>query len=193
MKHILTTSSARTCKQCPYKYYLRYVLGLRRDREATPLRFGTNWHLGLERLGEGVPIDGVCGEVAANYSTRPEYMDPTAWEVEYYTVASSLVAYREHYKNDGLAVLATERSFCLPIRNPATGHPSTKWRRSGKIDKRVQVGDVAAIMEHKTTADDISPGSEYWKQLRLDSQVSMYLSAEREEGRDTYTVLYDVF
>jgi len=193
MTHVLTASSTKTCKQCPYKYYLRYVVGLRRDREATPLRFGGNWHRGLELLGQGCVAADMQGQLATEYRDRPEYISPEAWEVEYYTVASALAAYAWYYQNDGLEVVATESEFCLPITNPESGRPSTKWRRAGKIDRRIRMGEHEMIEEHKTTSEDIAPGSDYWRNLRIDSQISMYLSAAREIGHPTSGILYDVF
>lgn len=48
------------------------------------------------------------------------------------------------------------------------------------------------ILELKTTGEDCSPGSIYWKKLTLDNQVSMYISAAREMGHDVGGVVYDV-
>jgi hypothetical protein len=49
-----------------------------------------------------------------------------------------------------------------------------------------------AIMEHKTTNEDISLTSDYWRRLRIDTQISHYMSAARHLGYDVQTVLYDV-
>jgi len=48
------------------------------------------------------------------------------------------------------------------------------------------------IVEHKTTIQDIGPGSEYWTQLRLDGQVSFYYLAAKQLGYDVAGCLYDV-
>lgn len=48
------------------------------------------------------------------------------------------------------------------------------------------------LLELKTTSEDCSPGSMYWKKLTLDNQVSMYLAAAREMGFDVMGVVYDV-
>lgn len=48
------------------------------------------------------------------------------------------------------------------------------------------------IIEHKTTSEDIGPGSFYWRRLTLDTQVSTYIAAMRTRGHDVGGVLYDV-
>ncbi len=48
------------------------------------------------------------------------------------------------------------------------------------------------LQELKTTGEDCSQGSMYWKRLTLDNQVSMYISAARDMGHDVGGVLYDV-
>ena len=48
------------------------------------------------------------------------------------------------------------------------------------------------VVEHKTTALDIGPGSSYWRRLTLDGQVSNYLRGARGFGFETRSVLYDV-
>ena len=48
-----------------------------------------------------------------------------------------------------------------------------------------------AIVEFKTTRDEISPGSDYWKRLNIDRQVSVYMLGARALGYDATAVLYD--
>jgi hypothetical protein len=47
-------------------------------------------------------------------------------------------------------------------------------------------------VEHKTTSLDISPGSNYWRRLTLDSQVSTYFAGARTLGHELQGMLYDV-
>jgi len=51
---------------------------------------------------------------------------------------------------------------------------------------------MIAIIEHKSTSEDIGPGSVYWRRLTLDPQVSLYLQAAVELGFVVDRVLYDV-
>jgi PD-(D/E)XK nuclease superfamily len=50
-----------------------------------------------------------------------------------------------------------------------------------------------AIGEHKTSSEDISPGSSYWRKVaNTDRQVSLYLIASKQKGWGQAEVLYDV-
>jgi PD-(D/E)XK nuclease superfamily len=47
-------------------------------------------------------------------------------------------------------------------------------------------------LEHKTSSEDISPGSIYWKKLTLDAQISNYMIGTRALGYEPDGILYDV-
>lgn len=192
LNNILTTSSTKTLKDCPYKFFLCYMLGIRQDREAEYFRFGHNWHMAMEMLGKRLGVDAAVDAIRANYAVRPDYIPPEEWEAEYWTVACCAIAYAEHYKDDGVQIDATEREFCVPIINPETGHASTKWQLAGIIDKAVTIGGRQLLGEHKTTASDLDPGSDYWRNLRLDSQPSNYIATSRSMGLDLVGVWYDL-
>lgn len=48
------------------------------------------------------------------------------------------------------------------------------------------------VVEHKTSSEDISAGSNYWKRLVMDPQISVYIEGARSLGYDVKGVLYDV-
>lgn len=48
------------------------------------------------------------------------------------------------------------------------------------------------VREVKTTSEDISPGSSYWRRLILDPQGSLYLRAVKATGRDVVGLSWDV-
>ena len=48
------------------------------------------------------------------------------------------------------------------------------------------------ILEHKSTSEEIGPGSLWWKRLTLDPQTSVYIDAARAGGIDTNEILFDV-
>jgi hypothetical protein len=48
------------------------------------------------------------------------------------------------------------------------------------------------IGENKTTTADIAPGSDYWRGLKLDRQISVYIDAGRQLGLDIGGVFYNV-
>lgn len=50
----------------------------------------------------------------------------------------------------------------------------------------------AFLWETKTSSEDISPGSTFWKRTILDPQLSLYLPAIRKLGHDPHGAVYDV-
>lgn len=181
-------------KTCPKKHHFAYDLGIRRDKDDAPLRFGDNFHLGLDLKAQGIGMPGVVERVRENYHAIPEWVEDTnAWWLECEKACRLLYGYDWYWSDDGYEVVATEQSFDLPIRNPATGAPSTVFRVGGKIDKIVRLPDGRlAVMEHKTTGFSIEdPDADYWKRTRLDHQITLYLWAARRLGHDCRTVIYD--
>src|SRR5262249_11178404 len=66
--------------------------------------------------------------------------------------------------------------------------------RAGKLD--VLATDTSTretvIVEHKTSGEDISPGSPYWVRRELDGQVSGYFRGAEALGYAPASCLYDV-
>ncbi len=192
-REVITQSSCRAYKSCPMRYFFRYVQGIRPAIDAKALRIGSNWHAAQELLGVGL-LEEAVGLVNERYATCPDHIDMTEWLVERETLAAAVMAYHLRNEAEPLDVVATEIMFNLPIVNPETGSASTKWREAGKIDKIVRLGDGRLmVLEHKSTSDDLSPQSDYWSRLRIDSQISFYVDAARRAGYDVQGVLYDVF
>lgn len=54
------------------------------------------------------------------------------------------------------------------------------------------IGPPVYVKEKKTTSEDISLGSVYWKRLKMDVQISTYIAAVRALGFNVIGVLYDV-
>lgn len=84
-------------------------------------------------------------------------------------------------------VLSVERTFKCPILNPVTGRASRTFELGGRLDLELVHEGRLIYGEHKTSSEDISPGSRYWKKLRMDTQVSLYGLALNLDG-----CLYDV-
>jgi len=92
-------------------------------------------------------------------------------------------------------VVGVEVEFATELRNPNTGAASRTWRLGGKIDAIVRDTRDGRVLlvEHKTSSEDITPGSDYWKRLRMDGQVSVYFAGARQAlGIDVAGCLYDV-
>ena len=77
---------------------------------------------------------------------------------------------------------------------PETGGVSKTWVLAGKIDAiaKDKATGKHIIVEHKTTSQDIGPGSDYWKKLPIDGQVSGYYVGASTLGYEVDVCLYDV-
>lgn len=194
---VLTHSAMATARSCYRKYQLRYLIGLRRDREATPLRMGSAIHLGIDLRAKGKSEDDAIRGATAGYEVLPAWAttDETVgeWMLEREIVARLLSGYFWRWTTDPIEVIASEQVFELPLLNPETGKPSTTRSIAGKIDGIIKLDDGRlAVKETKTTGDAIDPDSDFWKRLRIDQQISMYMLATRRLGHAVQTVYYDV-
>lgn len=146
---------------------------------------------------------------ALNFGTAMHQLLECYWlgaEAEYPQVddeytAMTLKALFEGYRNrwgeydcNTYETIGTEMRFDAPLMNPETGGVSKTFHLSGKIDalaKEKTTGKVV-IVEHKTTGQDIGPGSDYWRKLPIDGQVSGYYCGAEALGHQASTCLYDV-
>ncbi len=199
-RNLLTHSRMASAKTCLRKHWYEYELGIRADRDGQPLRMGGAYHLGLEELGKGHDLHAAICAVRMNYANVPEWVrDIDDWRTEEETVVRMICGYvwRWQEQEGGLfggEVVATELPFEIPIVNPETGRSTPTFKLAGKIDKIIRLPDTRlAVGEHKSTGQSsIEPDNDYWKRLRMDHQITIYLHAARTLGYDVKTVLYDV-
>lgn len=198
MDNRLTHSQIRAYRTCPRKHQLLYVEGIKPEEDATALYLGTLVHYGLdlwkEGLMNGMPATAlsrfVLGEVRARFQTTDERR-----LLAYQTAEALLWSYmwRWEEQDHQYEYKASEMVFEIPLINPATGAQSKTFTLSGKIDGLVKLPDGRlALIEHKTTGSNIDPEEDYWKRLRIDSQISLYFEAARYLGWNVETIVYDV-
>ena len=91
-------------------------------------------------------------------------------------------------------ILEAEVEFQFPLLNPETESASRTFDEAGKIDLLAQnrTNNRLVVFEHKTTSEDVSPASDYWDRLRMDSQCSKYYLAAMRMDKDVGSVIYDV-
>lgn len=71
--------------------------------------------------------------------------------------------------------LEVERLYQSDLWNPQSGRRSRTYTLAGIIDLLAETVDGVAVIDHKTTSDDISdPNSDYWRQLAVEGQLSHY-------------------
>lgn len=108
-------------------------------------------------------------------------------------VTAMVIGYHHRWNAAQYEVIAVEREFNAPLVNPTTGAASRTWTLGGKVDAIVRDAEGRIlVVEHKTAAEEIGPGSDYWKRLRLDGQVSIYFAGAESLGLKPDAVLYDV-
>ena len=178
---LLTNSMRSKFNACHRAYKLAYVDLKRPAIPSDSLSFGTAMHSLLEHYWkrEGFyPID-----------TGDRFRDVTLRELFEGYVRRWLDEDLEKYEPVGAEVY-----FEAPLMNPETGGISKTWKLAGKIDAiaRERATGKVVIVEHKTTSQDIGPGSDYWKKIPIDGQVSGYYVGVQAVGLDAQDCVYDV-
>lgn len=203
---ILTQSRLRAARACMRLHHYQFDEGFQEVRPPGTVRFGTLFHAGLEawwrshaKLPRRPPdrIDSLWKEPVTRLAEALEAVR-AKWDGEnWFDLVKAevlLTGYELRWGDEPLNALAVEAEFRGPLRNPATGSASRTWRLGGKIDVIVEEIRYRStkIMEHKTSSEDISPGSEYWRRLRMDGQVSQYFEGAKLLGYPVDGCIYDV-
>lgn len=191
-KQLLTHSRMQAFKLCRKKHYWAYELGLRRVVDAKALRMGSAGHEGLDAYKKTGSLEAAIHAVSDMYAGLPEGIEQYDWEIERETVECLVAGYVWRWQDFKFEVLQSEQAFNIPLRNPSTNRSSTIWQLAGKIDGIIKIDNRNLILEHKFISDDISPDSDYWRRLQIDTQITIYTHAARELGYEPESVLYDV-
>lgn len=182
---LLTQSEVRCYRRCPREWSYAYGQQLRAARVDPALSFGSILHRALEAWWS------TRGSLAAALVPLDDLADPFVRAQGEAMVTAYHGRWIDHL--DGWEVLGLEVPFEGPLVNPTTGEASRTWRLAGQLDGLVRdSGGSVWILEHKTTSEDITPGSAYWQRLRLDTQVAVYHQGARFLGHEPVGVLYDV-
>lgn len=184
MSNVPSVSKASRCgfhffsayQQCPWQWYLRYVVGLEPDHVSKFLSFGTAIHAALEafyvamRDALGVTVDDMieCG-IATLDATRPSYAKADEYDADRARLPNFVRAW---YDAHALADMRTydvievekEITFPLPgdfemtVRKDVT----LRERGSGRIE----------VLEHKTTSRSVSQmATSVALSLQVDTQL----------------------
>ena len=193
---ILSASRLKDARACQRLHKLQYLDGYRPVAEVEVLRFGTLNHGWLEAWWDAAHAGADRLEAALAYLSNPTDRDSKALEPDPFDRARAeamAIGYDARWSAEQLQVAGVEVEFRAALVNPASGAPSRTWQLGGKIDAIVSTPDGRTfIVEHKTSSEDVSPGSEYWKRLRMDGQVSVYFEGARSLGLKVDGCLYDV-
>lgn len=186
----LTNSARNKFAACHRAYQLFYVKGKRPVIPSDALGFGTAMHALLEGVwgGSSSGANG-GGDGELRFNTGDPYRDMTLK-----ALYEGYLDRWEREDDERFEKLSAEVYFEAPLMNPETGGISKTWVLAGKIDAiaREKSSGKLYIIEHKTTSQDIGPGSDYWRRLAIDGQVSGYYVGAQANGYDVENCLYDV-
>lgn len=191
---VLSNSAIACYRRCPREYSFRYVAMRRPRRSSEALRFGTFFHLGLEHwwATPGEPADKLEAALVmmrARAASNEDDSDP----FELVKAEELMLGYTARWGDAGYDTVGVEVPFEVPLVNPDTGAASKTYRLGGKIDVIARKDGELEIIEHKTTSDDITGGSDYWRNVSAtDAQVSTYISGAKAAGHNVVRCTYDV-
>lgn len=197
---LLTNSSINTYRRCPREYFFYVVLRRRSKRKSEALRFGSFFHVGLNAWWRaGGPAEDRLSAALATMLTRSrstEDADPFALV----KAEELILGYTAMWGNEPYERMVVELQFRLPLAVHPQGDGSTHYELGGAVDAIVKnlsadkrVHESVHVVEHKTTSQDISNGSDYWRHVvALDPQVSTYMSAAKQLGHNPRDTIYDV-
>lgn len=180
-KAVITNSAMRLYRRCPKEYEHRIVnelVPLNADTEA--LLFGSLVHDMMEARLKG-----------ESFEAKPK----DDFEAERLVRATASVnAFFNKYPLEAskFKVLATEREFRIPLRNPDSNGVSHTFVKGGKIDAILEHKDTGGIWlnEHKTSS---RVDENYFLKLPMDMQICGYSNALQQEfGKQVEGVLYNV-
>lgn len=188
---LLTHSQMQTAKTCLRKHYLHYVKRIRPAQKPKYFRVGEAWHVMMDAYCRCSGDRLEAGILALREFTGRAVNDDKYYEAAMLEALYSIYCWR--WSEEQVEYVASEQVFEVPLLHVTTGKPSRTWALAGKIDGIARLADGRlAIVEHKTCSEDISPASDYWPRLRIDSQISQYYLAALALGYDVETVIYDV-
>ena len=182
----LSSSRMGSFITCPQKQHYQHTLGRVPLKTSEALSFGRLWHKIMEAWWSGAAeADRLDRSMAVIGS---EEMDP----YDRAKVTVMIAGYTARWGFGGIETVAVELPFSVPLIDPETGDKSDTWMLCGTIDKIVRKNGKLYIVEHKTSSDDTSAGSDYWRRLAIDTQVSNYYIGAKAVGYDIEGCLYDV-
>lgn len=200
MGELVTISRMRAFRACARYHHLSYNERIEPvGDEAETLAYGSAGHLVLETwwtmLGGGASADETLAACLDIIDRSPKIRSSLT---VYQRASLSAVAVGYHLRwwdaSQVYEVIHVEAEFRAALRNPATGRPMTGWSQGGKIDVIVRDrGDGRVyVIEHKFSGEDVTPGSNYWRTLRINGQISIYLDGVRALGFEAAGAIYDV-
>jgi len=195
MNDIWTNSRLKSFRACERLHDIRYVRRIVPVRDTAAARFGNLFHAGQEawwtcRVGDRTFENRLDAALFGIRKLAGDGANP--FEIARVDVLTR--AYHARWNDARYETIAAEAQFEMPLINPETGRKSQTYQLAGVIDVILQDLDDGRkyLLEHKTTNLDVSEGSEYWRRLRIDGQISMYYDGAAALGHEVSGCIYDV-
>jgi len=173
------STSLGQLKECPQKYYLSMVRGLRGGAASIHLEFGILYHKALENYDK-LRAHGVTHTTAEEIVVKELLVVTYGWEFDHNlktreTLIRTVVWYLEQFGDNDPAttvvlnsgVPAVELSFRLQVDDELV--------LCGHLDRVVEFQGQNYVMDRKTSNSTIS--SYYFDQFSPDNQMSLYTLA----------------
>lgn len=130
-------------------------------------------------------------QAALRAAGTPDPRDPEALTAA--KIRGLLYGYSLQWRTSDLEILSVEDVVEAPLWNLTTSKFSRTFRLAGKLDVRVRDGDQLAVIDHKSTSEEITdPASPYWRQQVIEGQWLQYAVIEWLNARKLDYVLLDV-
>lgn len=171
----ISKTEIQTYRRCRREHYYGYELRRRPVEKSTALRVGSIHDTALEVWWRTLDLAKVLGVVETKANDAYEAARLTAL----------MVGYDARWRHEPYDVLAVQEPFYTPIGIEGV-------RFGGVFDAVVRRRDSGrvALVESKSSKENITPGAWFWKRTLLDIQISHYLKAgERWHASE---LIYDV-
>jgi hypothetical protein len=190
-KQLLTTSSYKCYHRCPREYYHAVEQGMQSVGVSKALLWGRVWDAIMAYLW--APESLWQADIALGVGMLGDAWDQLD-EVDQINTEVLTVGYVERWRDAHLSIgrIGVKLKFDAPLINPESKRASKLWYLAGELDGIAMVDGKCMIIEHKSSSEDLSPDSTYWRILRLDPQCSNYFQGARRLGYEPVGVLYDV-
>lgn len=204
MRDLLTKTRIGVKDRCDMLDHYMFDLGMRSTATRGDLRFGTLWHKAMEfwwnrllELQEGGAIPVTPTMIVLQHAiARLRRWAAEEGDINPYDLVKAeelLKGYHLRWQSPPMLVVGVERQFRVPHVNPETGGRSQTFDLAGVVDV-IAIDDKGRriVIEHKTSSQDLSPGSPFWRQLRMSTEGSLYWVAAGEgAGGRIEGCLYD--
>ncbi len=200
----LSATAIACFKQCPYKYFLKYIKHIKRAEEPGHFRYGTNWHKIMEVIALTPGSECTCAKADDYDNTRDtncsicegtgivpaDIMTAVTRVIDdaYCRVPNSVDPEDWAVERAKLLYAAAGYQWYYQNEPLRATHTEVKFSTpmpgpTGRMIPNLLVKGVIdkivkhagnMVVEHKTTSSSIDQASKYWGKLSMDTQTTLY-------------------